>query len=665
MLTLGIDLGSRTVKAVLYDGLKNTVLAVRVADVSTDTKGDARAIRDGILADASRSESEVVRILATGYGRSQAEFASATATEITCHATGVFLLIPEARTVIDMGGQDSKAILLSDRGAVLDFAMNDRCAAGTGRFLEVVAKILGTDLKGMAALAQEAGEVLEISSTCVVFAESEVLGMLARGVKPPALAAGIFRSLARRVAGLAELIRFAPPVVFTGGVAMNRAMTIFLGKEIREKLLIPPDPRITAALGAAVMAARQCGKPGLLDVQRGVEEKAPCPPRRPSLSPASPAAQGGGHSVPAVARFDRMISNCLEYAEKAKGEGKRIVSIFCEYTPREIIMAAGGVPVLMCGGSYKTSLAAEKELPANLCPLIKSSYGYVMEKSNPFYEMADLIVAETTCDGKKKVYELLAAAKPVHILELTQKPEEDAAFHHWKREVESLKERMESVTGSAISPQRLLEAIRLMNRERRLRREIAAFAGRGLRGSEVLLCKSSISCIPEDLDAYEEILFQLREKKTGPVEGARILMTGVPMPHGAEKVLLILEEAGATVIVQENCTGIKPLMEEVSEEGDSLEAIALKYFHLPCSCMMPNQGRFDLIDRLVDQFRPHGILDLIWQACHTYNIEATLMKKYVEEKHKIPYLKIETDYSPSDTEQLRLRIEAFVSMAAG
>ena len=168
-----------------------------------------------------------------------------------------------------------------------------------------------------------------------------------------------------------------------------------------------------------------------------------------------------------------MIENCLKYAEAAKADGKPIVGILCEYTPRELIMAAGGVPVCLCGGSAQMIPPAEEHLPANLCPLIKSTYGFHVEKKNPFLEMADLIVAETTCDGKKKMYELMAQSRPMHILELPQKPDDSDAMAHWVSELRKLKTKLEDAFGVRITDERIRQAIATMNRERRLRRRLA------------------------------------------------------------------------------------------------------------------------------------------------------------------------------------------------
>jgi benzoyl-CoA reductase/2-hydroxyglutaryl-CoA dehydratase subunit BcrC/BadD/HgdB len=189
-----------------------------------------------------------------------------------------------------------------------------------------------------------------------------------------------------------------------------------------------------------------------------------------------------------------MIENALAHATAAKGEGRPVVGILCEYTPRELILAAGGVPVCLCGGSAETAATAERELPANLCPLIKSTYGYHLEGTNPFLEMADLVVAETTCDGKKKMYELMAESRAMHVLELPQKPDDPDALVHWRREMEKLREELERRFGVEITDERLRAAIRLMNRERDLRRRLAALMRADeppLTGAELLTLKAS------------------------------------------------------------------------------------------------------------------------------------------------------------------------------
>ncbi|MFH1741178.1 MAG: double-cubane-cluster-containing anaerobic reductase [bacterium] len=364
-------------------------------------------------------------------------------------------------------------------------------------------------------------------------------------------------------------------------------------------------------------------------------------------------------------RFERMIPNALSVAKEAKEKGKKIAGIFCEYTPRELFFAADILPICMCGGQEETIAEAEKELPANLCPLIKSSYGHALLRGNPFMEMADLLVAETTCDGKKKMYELLGRDRLVHVMELPQKPDEEAAFRHWLEEIKTLKTRLEGLSNIAIDDVALMNASEKMNEERALRRTIAYLAVEDpplLSGSEILLAKSSISLIPCDLVAYKNIVDWARTRPSPYGGRPRILLTGVPIPHGAEKVMKILEAAGGVVVAQENCTGLKPIINDVNINGDILGSLARHYLEIPCTCMTPNQRRIDLLSRLIEDFRPDGVVELIWQACHTFNVESDLIRREAQVRWKIPYLKLETDYSPSDQAQLTVRVEAFLEL---
>ncbi|MFC1736673.1 double-cubane-cluster-containing anaerobic reductase [Candidatus Hydrogenedentota bacterium] len=362
-------------------------------------------------------------------------------------------------------------------------------------------------------------------------------------------------------------------------------------------------------------------------------------------------------------RFDNMIRNCLEYAQNARAHGLPVVGIMCEYTPREVIMAAGAVPVCLCGGSASTIPAAEEDLPPALCPLIKSTYGYHMQGSNPFLEMADLIVGETTCDGKKKMFELMGKTRPVYVLELPQKQDKDASLEFWVEEVKRLSEELECRFGVSITDDKLHEAVEAMNRERSLRRQLAElmkgptppFTGRKLLG-----LKSSISCIPEDISEYESILEALTDPSAvEPRSEVRVLLTGVPVVHGAERVLDIIEDHGGLVVSMENCTGVKPILEDVNPDSpEPIRAIAEKYYHLPCSVMTRNDRRIDSLRRLARDYGADCIIEIIWQGCLTYDIESVLVKRLAENELGVPYLKIETDYSPSDSARITVRVEA-------
>jgi benzoyl-CoA reductase/2-hydroxyglutaryl-CoA dehydratase subunit BcrC/BadD/HgdB len=387
------------------------------------------------------------------------------------------------------------------------------------------------------------------------------------------------------------------------------------------------------------------------------------------------AATCGGGPLPSAhdpdGWFSRNVERSMEYARAAKAAGRPVVAIFCEFTPRELILAAGGLPVCMCGGSAQTIPAAEEHLPANLCPLVKSSYGYHVLGNNPLLEMADLVVGETTCDGKKKMYELLAESRPVYVLELPQKADDQSALGYWHRQLCRFREFLERKFAVEISDERIRAAARLLNRERALRRELAgllASESPPLLGRELIDFRSTISGIPEEIAQYEAALARLRAAP--PVADAaarvRVLLTGVPMVRGAERVLEIIEQCGGLVVAAENCTGLKPILEDVDADApDPIAALAEKYYHLPCSVMTPNDRRLESLRRLAAQYRPECVVELIWQACLTYDVESYRVRRLAEQEWGLSYLRIETDYGPSDSPRIATRVEALLETVRG
>jgi benzoyl-CoA reductase/2-hydroxyglutaryl-CoA dehydratase subunit BcrC/BadD/HgdB len=384
-----------------------------------------------------------------------------------------------------------------------------------------------------------------------------------------------------------------------------------------------------------------------------------------SNAPSLQAAITSDDSPHPLAWFAGMTDHCHAFAQAARTQGRPIVGIMCEFTPREIILAAGAVPVCLCGGSAAAIPPAEQFLPPNLCPLIKSTFGYHVTGNNPFLNWADLVVAETTCDGKKKMFELMSATKPMYVLELPHKAGEADALEHWTREVRKFKEHIAQRFQTRITNEKLRDAARLMNRERGLRRQLADLMTRDpppFTGRQLIEFKSIISGIEADLRQYERAI-RLFADNTGSASPARakirVLLTGVPLVHGAERVLELIEDAGSVVVAMENCTGLKPILDDVDlDEPDILRSIARKYHHLPCSVMTPNTRRFQTLRSLAAKFRPHCVIELVWQACLTYDVESFHVRKLAGEELHLPYLKITTDYSPSDSARISARVEA-------
>ena len=255
MICAGIDAGSRSIKVVLFDTESARILATRIGDQGVDQERLAGKLFEQALDEAGIGRSRISAVVATGYGRNTVRFADTTITEITCHARGVHHVAPDARTIIEVGGQDSKVIHLEDGGRVRDFAMNDRCAAGTGRFLEMVASRLGVDWEKLADLGRDSQKPALISNMCVVFAETEIIGLLAEGVPVPDVVAGVQNAIATRVTALAGRAA-VPPVYFTGGVALQPGMTRALAEALSCPLRVAPHPQFTGALGAAILAGR-------------------------------------------------------------------------------------------------------------------------------------------------------------------------------------------------------------------------------------------------------------------------------------------------------------------------------------------------------------------------------------------------------------------------
>ena len=252
MFTAGIDVGSITTKgAVLADG---QILGTRVIFTGYNAETAGGKVYEELLEELGLEKSAVSRVVSTGYGRRSVKFVDKAMTEIICHGTGAYFLNPHIRSVIDIGGQDSKAILLDEKGKIKNFAMNDKCAAGTGRFLEVMARALEVDLDGFGALSLKAGNPSGISSLCTVFAESEVISLISKGEKRENIIAGIHESIAARIVAMANRVGIIPPVVMTGGVAKNIGVVKALEKKLGMTVEVSEYAQVNGAIGAAVLA---------------------------------------------------------------------------------------------------------------------------------------------------------------------------------------------------------------------------------------------------------------------------------------------------------------------------------------------------------------------------------------------------------------------------
>ena len=356
-----------------------------------------------------------------------------------------------------------------------------------------------------------------------------------------------------------------------------------------------------------------------------------------------------------------------------KEQGIPLVGTYCTFMPQEIAMAAGAAVVSLCSTSDETIEEAEKTLPRNLCPLIKSSYGFGKTDKCPYFYFSDIVVGETTCDGKKKMYEYMEEFKPVHVMQLPNNSESAESVALWRSEIIRFQKRLEVQFGCEITEQGIRDAIDLRNRERRALTEFyrlgqlnpPAMTGREILsvvyGATFKFDKRALIGELETLTAKVRAEYAAG-KRLDP--RPRILITGCPIGGAAEKVVRIIEENGGWVVGYENCTGAKATEQCVDEnpQTDVYDALTEKYLAIGCSCISPNTQRLNMLSEMVQDYQVDGVIDVILQACHTYAVESLLINRHIREKHDIPYMAIETDYSTSDTGQLATRIAAFIEM---
>ena len=358
--------------------------------------------------------------------------------------------------------------------------------------------------------------------------------------------------------------------------------------------------------------------------------------------------------------------------KQLKESGKKVVGVFCSYTPYELIAAAGAVSVGLCAGSEEGFSAAETRLPRNLCPLIKASYGLAVSDTCPYFYFADMVLAESTCDGKKKMYEILGELKPVHVMQLPPGRDGDGALDFWIREIHRAKEFIEKQLETTITGEDLHRAIKEKNEERKAMLELyqtASLVPSPVSGYELstlveatdftFTSKEKIHNIRQKVQYVKQLYnHKLKGKSLRP----RILITGCPNFGVRDKIIGQLEKSGADVVAFDSCNGPRAHMELVDENKDPYIAIAEKYLRINCSVMSPNPGRFETLNDMIAEYKIDGVVEIVLQACHTFAVEADKVKRYVSGEKKLPYLCIETDYSKADSGQINTRISAFLEM---
>ena len=375
--------------------------------------------------------------------------------------------------------------------------------------------------------------------------------------------------------------------------------------------------------------------------------------------------------LPAVfEEFAEARRNAFVGVKKVKDAGIPVIGAYCTYFPTEIALAAGAASVGLCSTSGETIPAAEKDLPANLCPLIKSSYGFAKEDKCPFFYFSDIVVGENTCDGKKKMYELMSDFKDVFVMDLPNSQSEKG-LELYKAEILRLKAYIEEKFGREITDDDLRAAVKLENGIRVAKKRLidtmkndpCPVTGHDmykiLYGSGFKFDRTGIAA---EMDAIRDKIEA--EYADGKMldKRPRIVITGCPIGGITEKVIKAIEDNGGVVVAMENCTGAKQYDRLVDEDAEDIwGALAYRYLQIGCSVMTPNPNRYDLLGRTIEEYKADGVLEMTLQACHTYNVEHKSIENFCTEKG-VPYFMVETDYSEADIAQLNTRIAAFIEM---
>jgi predicted CoA-substrate-specific enzyme activase len=652
---VGLDIGSRGSKGVL---LKGNEIYTTLIPTGLFMQETADEILEELLNITQLTRSDIGFIVGTGYGRISLKYDDIpyqVVTEISCHAMGVHAIIPEARTIIDIGGQDSKAIKIDpSTGKVVEFVMNDKCAAGTGRFLEKAANILGIDLSQLGEVALQSKKPAPISSQCVVFAESEVISLRARGERSndnesrADIAAGIHLSAARRVHNLLGRIGIEPGLVFSGGVSNNRGMWHTLEELLGAKFTPTKklDMIFAGALGAAVYAGKH-----LANLPK-------------------PAAQ----VTPSTLKLDlRQFTTLIREEQQAviDAKGVKKVGYLCNYTPVELLSAAGTLHSrLIKGGSSKTVSSGELFTQSVFCDFTKSCIGNFQE-GDPLYKSYDRVYNFHTCANMKRATEVIETFVSTKLLNLPKLRESKDAHDFFREEILNFKDDLEGLTGHKITDEQVREQIIAYNKIRRLYKKISELRKRSLpplSGSEYLDLVNGFHYLPVDklLTSLEQVYRHYQDLKPAPKRGVRplrLMIAGSIVAEGDRRILNIIEnEIGAQVVIEDHCSGVRPFYNTLPETGDPYLALANGYLdQAPCARMRPFEDALDFSGKLAKEYDVDGVVYVFLKFCTCYGVSK---KDFIGrfQQQGLPVLEISSDYSESDHGQLKTRLEAFVEV---
>ncbi len=355
--------------------------------------------------------------------------------------------------------------------------------------------------------------------------------------------------------------------------------------------------------------------------------------------------------------------------QEIKANGGKVIGTFCVYVPEEIILAAGGTCIGLCSGVDIGTAEAEKVLPRNICPMIKASLGFKMTKTCPYFESTDLVVGETTCDGKQKAWEILGEMTPTYVMELPAM-KRDSSRRLWDSEVAAFKNAVEQTTGKKGTDDDLKKAIAKVNGKRRALQRLSA-----TRQADPVPISGTDALLIEQIAFYDDVerfaaktneLAEELEARVAAGEGVfpkgtpRLMISGTPMAVPNWKIPHIIETSGGALVVEESCTGQRYFRELVEESAsDAMDAIADRYLKTDCACFSPNDERIENVIKLAKEYNVDGVVYTSLMFCGPYSVEYNKVKKALDAAG-IPVIKIDTDYGMEDVGQIKTRIEAFI-----
>ena len=642
---LGVDIGSRAAKAVLlHEG------HVFVAQVATgvNMQSTANELIEELFADAQVELDDIDAIVGTGYGRIALHFEgvpTTIVTEISCHAMGAHYLNAATRTIIDIGGQDSKAIQVDpDTGKVAKFIMNDKCAAGTGRFLEKAAGLLDFTLKEVGPASLRAQTRPQISSQCTVFAESEIVSLRATGLAREDIAAGVHFASARRVRNLVSKVPLQEDLVFTGGVSnnagMKHALEVLIGFPIKPTRI---NAIYAGALGAAIYA------------QQFVTERhsTVVRPERGERTDLSDLTER-------IAQAEAFFVSRTD-AKKA--------AYLCNYVPVELLAASGAafIRLLKCGDAEDVS-RGERITKSVFCDFTKAVLGQFETKA-PINQAVDEVYTFYTCDAMRATSQAIDNFyRPARGYIVPRNANEEGSRNFFRGEILSFRRDLEKLTGHEIHDEDVQTQIRLFNQVRALVRDISALRKRDnppLDGRGFLeITRAAATLEAEELiPLLQELHGRLARVPDAGPRRLRLLMSGGIIADGDRRVLdLVEDEIGATIVAEDHCTGLSPFYQNTDATGDPWRALADAYLdRAPCARQVPLSKRVQFSVDLAREYKVDGVLFTYLKFCPCYGITKGKFINAFQDAG-FPVLELGTDYSQGDVGQIKTRVEAFIEV---